>query len=154
MATMTKPNANSDITTGANAPMRLIFRRDIGPSTFYKATIRRKSINPAKIQAETLAAQCRSAFTAASAPFWLIVSKRGLSASVGTKGRHSRHYASKKKKPLAGLLDGNSEGEGLGGEHPVQSRNPHRRPKFLVSNAAPLLSPLPQSPGNYRAHAR
>jgi hypothetical protein len=24
-------------------------------------------------------------------------------------------YASKKQKPLAGLLDGNSEGEGLGG---------------------------------------
>ena len=45
---------------------------------------------------------------------------------------HPISYASKKEKPLAGLLDGNSEGEGLGGEHPVQSTNRYRCPKFLA----------------------
>jgi hypothetical protein len=36
-----------------------------------------------------------------------------------------------KKKPLAGLLDGNSRAEGLGGEHPVHPTNPYRCAKFL-----------------------
>jgi hypothetical protein len=64
----------------------------------------------------------------------------GYAAAQATLKSAPDQLPFQKKKPLAGLLDGNSEGEGLGGEHPVQSTNPHRRPKFLMSHATILSS--------------
>jgi hypothetical protein len=52
-------------------------------------------------------------------------------ATLKSARPHPINYASKKQKPLAGLLDGNSEGEGLGGEDPP---NPLTRTAVLSSS--------------------
>ena len=63
---------------------------------------------------------------------WHALTLCGCASDFEVRPAYPISYASKKEKPLAGLLDGNSEGEGLGGEHPVQSTNPYRCPKFLL----------------------